>query len=161
MQPRTIQVPPLYPMLFPVQKEKPFNKLFETMKKILIIVSSAFVLLFIAYDTFEPRLKNPDYFLWTVHGGPFKSKYHALMGRDCLLDFTFRGKSAESLRAWFPDLADGSTFEPKSYRGSYTSSAVESNPHAKVYWESPDECSFGWCFVLVDGKVTAIHLVKG
>lgn len=111
----------------------------------------------------RPMLRNYGYFRWAHGKAPFESEYLWTFTRAPLFQQRFLGKPIESLRPYLPKLQAGVNYDPNSYRATgirgirtrYEGTRFED------FWFDGTQQEFGFCVLVVDGKIRDFVLVKG
>ena len=110
----------------------------------------------------KEMIKDIGYFRWT-HGGPYRPEYVEAFERDYAFQRQFIGKPIASVKPLFPQLHSGATYHKGSYR-AVNVSAYFSNYSGKVfenYWLGGEENHFGFCVLVIDGRIRDFIHVKG
>ena len=108
-------------------------------------------------------VKDFGYYRWTHGNAKFQPHYLETFERDYRFRQRFIGQSIESLRPLFPKLHSGRDYNPASYRGKNVRSFFSRYPGLRHedFWLSGTEGEFGYCVLVVDGKIADFFFVKG
>jgi hypothetical protein len=108
-------------------------------------------------------LTHYGYFRWANGMAEITPEYLSAFERDRRFQQRFIGEPIEALRPLFPKLHSGAAYEPDSYRASsvrlffsrYTGNRFED------YWLEGTQQQFGFCVLVVDGRIKDFFYVKG
>ena len=108
-------------------------------------------------------LTDYGYFRWAHGRAEVTPEYLLAFERDPRLQQRFVGQSIEALRAFFPKIQAGAGYDPTSYRATnvrlffsrYAGNRFED------YWLEGTQQEFGFCVLVVDGKIRDFFFVKG
>ena len=108
-------------------------------------------------------LTNYRYFRWAHGMADITPECLSAFERDRRFQQRFVGQPVEVLRHLFPKLHSGAAYAPDSYRASsvrlffsrYAGNRFED------YWLEGTQQQFGFCVLVVDGKITDFFFVKG
>lgn len=108
-------------------------------------------------------VKDIGYYRWAHRTGPFKPHFIETFERDYRFRQRFIGQSIETLRPMFPRLHSGSGYSAKSYRAENVRTFFVRYPGTRHedFWLDGSEDDFGYCVLVVDGKIADFFFVKG
>jgi len=105
------------------------------------------------------------YLRWTHGKGPFQPVYLSAFTHDGRFRQVFLGKPIESLRPFFPSLHSGAEYDSTSYRAVNVRlffSWYGGNRFEDYWFDNPEQQQqFGFCALVVDGKIADFFWVKG
>jgi hypothetical protein len=101
--------------------------------------------------------------LWSAGLAKYKSQHLDAFTRDPKFRGRFIGRPIETLRPLFPNLHSGRMYSSDSYRHESVQGSLKraSGVTKEDYWLDGDENAFGYCVLVVDGKIHSFFFVKG
>jgi len=111
----------------------------------------------------RPMLTDYGYFRWTQGRAPLQPEYLSTFTRDYRFRQRFVGKPIEALRPFFPKLHAGAGYDPSSYRATNVRTFFSryAGNRFEDYWLDGTQQEFGFCVLVVDGKIRDFFFVKG
>ena len=130
---------------------------------LVFLTALLFVYLFGAGQLTREMVKDFGYYRWTHGAAQFQPHYLETFQRDYRFRQRFIGQSIESLRPLFPQLHNGADYATNSYRAKNVRLFFPEYPGTshQDYWLGGTEDDFGYCVLIVDGKIRDFVLVKG
>jgi len=130
-----------------------------------VIILAAMILAYLLTTTeITPHmLADYGYFRWAHGKAPITPEHLLAFERDYRFQQRFVGQSIESLRPFFPNLQAGAGYDPASYRATNVRSFIPryAGNRFEDYWLEGTQQDFGFCVLVVDGKIRDFFFVKG
>lgn len=105
---------------------------------------------------------NLPYIAWKMGLGGFRSEYAWMINRDNAYWQQFMGQPYEQFRlSMGNEFHDGSRFPISSARGKFFAVNSRRNPDAQYLFFDDNHAAWGWCVIVVDGRVSGFALAKG
>lgn len=130
----------------------------------LIILASMILAYFLGTGQITPHmLTDYGYYRWAKGWAQITPECLSAFERDARFQERFVGKSIEVLRPFFPKIHSGAGYDPSSYRATNVRSFFSRyvGNQFEDYWLDGTQQEFGFCVLVVDGKIRDFFFVKG
>jgi hypothetical protein len=130
---------------------------------IVIVVVATFLRAFSTGRITPAMIEDRGYYRWTRACGEFRGNYLETFKHDYRFHQQFIRKPIDSLRPLVPSLHSGAAYSSGSYRATNVRSLFPRyiGTRFEDYWLDGAQDDFGFCVLVVDGKVRDFFWVKG